>query len=309
MKHNIHAIVRIAACVVAALQIGPPVRAALATTAVPEAVPAARGDMTALFPELDGWQKKGSAAAYSPGNLYEYIDGAAENFLAYGFRQLAVQEYRNQRNQAIVAEVYFHGTPENAFGIYGSEKPLAGSYLSIGSQGYGEEGVLNFISDAYYVKLNGFDLGPAGGEILKTLAGELVRAIDGRNGLPELLGAFPARGRVANSERFILSNFLGHEFLGPAFAADYDLQGQKFQLFILRAGDENEARAVLKRYASLDKAASFPDNPPASLTINDPYNGPVRLAWRGKFVWGAIGPTSGMDDLLDELGRNLKKFQ
>jgi len=308
MMHKPLAIVRMAACVIVALQAGPSIRAALAATAVPEAAPAARGDMAAHFPELDGWQKKGSAAAYSPANLYEYIDGAAENFLAYGFLQLAVQEYRSQRGQAVSAEVYFHGTPENAFGIYGSEKPLAGSYLAIGSQGYGEEGILNFISDAYYVKLNGFDLGPAGGEILKTLAEKIVGAINGRNGLPEILEAFPARGRVPNSERFILSNFLGHEFLGPAFTADYDLAGQKFQLFVMRAGDENEARAILKRYASLDKAASAQDIPPGPRTIHDPYNGLVRLAWRGKFIWGAIGSTSGRDDDLDEIGRNLKKF-
>jgi Family of unknown function (DUF6599) len=294
MRHKALAIVRIAAFVIAALQAAP-------------SAPAA--DMAAYFPDLDGWQKREGATMYSPGNLFEYIDGAAENFLAYGFLRLAVQEYRNQQGQAISAEIYFHGTPENAFGIYGSEKPLAGSYLAIGSQGYGEEGILNFISDAYYVKLNGFDLGPAGVEILKTLAEKMVAAINGRNGLPQILEAFPAQGRVPNSERFILSDFLGHDFLGSAFIADYDRGGQKFQLFVMRAGDENEVRAILKRYASLDKSASPRDIQPGFLTIRDPYNGPVRLAWRGKFIWGAIGLLSGMDDLLAEIGRNLNQFR
>jgi hypothetical protein len=299
MKRNVLTIFRLAVGLIAALA---------AATAVPEAAPAARGDMAALFPKLDGWQKKGSVEMYAPGNLYEYIDGAAENFLAYGFRQLAVQEYHNPRNQDISAEVYFHGTPENAFGIYGSEKPVAGSYLAVGSQGYGEEGILNFISDAYYVKLNGFDLGPAGGEILKMLAEKIVRAINGRNGLPEILDAFPATGRIPHSERFILSHFLGHEFLGSAFTADYDLQGQKFQLFVMRAGDENEARAILQRYASLDKTEPSQQVLPGDSLIQDPYNGAVRLRWRGKFIWGAVGQVPGAAGCLDEIERKLKKF-
>jgi hypothetical protein len=263
--------------------------------------------LVSLFPELAGWTRQGKVETFDPDNLYKHIDGAAENFLAYDFKQLAVQNYANAKKQALTAEIYFHGTPENAFGIYSSEKPLTGDYFSIGSQGYAEEGVLNFISDGYYVKLNGFDLGEEGRVILTSLAEKIARAIDGKNALPEMLAALPEPGRVANSERYILRNFLGYEFLHSAFAADYDLQGRKFQVFIMQAASEDDARAMLQKYAALDKGNPAPAVKPGALAIRDPYNGPLQLFWRGATVCGVIGQAPDAAALFAAIDEKLKK--
>jgi hypothetical protein len=273
----------------------------------PVTAPSQAVDMAVLFPEIEGWQKDGNPGEFQAENLYEYIDGAAENFLAYGFRQLVVQNYVNSQKHALCAEIYFHGTPENAFGIYGSEKPVAGNYFIIGSQGYSEEGVLNFISDAYYVKLNGFDFGSGGKKILEDLARKIVVAINGKNGLPETVNAFPAQGRIAHSERFIADHFLGHDFLPAAFTSDYQIQGQKFQLFIIKAADENNARVLLQRYAALDKGKPAPAIQPGILTIQDPYNGPIQLFWRGNYIWGIKGQIPAAKGAFDALTRNMEK--
>ena len=260
-----------------------------------------------FFPELAGWQKQGDAETFLPDTLYEHINGAAENFLGYGFRELAVQNYGNEKKQTLSAEIYFHGSLENAFGIYGSEKPLAGDYFSMGGQGYAEEGVLNFFCDAYYVKLNSFDLGPQSKPVLTALAEKIAAAIGGRNALPDILEAFPAAGKIAHSERYFLQNFLGHDFLHSAFTADYELQGRKFQLFILQAGTEEEARAMLQKYAALDKNSPAPIIIPGPLTIDDPYNGPVRLFWRGAYIWGSQNLAGEFVAHLDQVGQNLLK--
>ncbi len=208
----------------------------LITAALALAAPAAAGEpsrpLASLFPQLPGWHMEEKAELFLPETLYEHIDGAAENFLNYDFEQLAVQNYSREQ-KSLSAEIYFHGKPENAFGIYSSEKPLAGNYFTIGGQAYAEEGVLNFICDAYYVKLNGFGLGPQDGDILPSLARQIAAAIGGSNALPKILDAFPTAGKQANSERFILNNFLGHDFLHSAYAADYLVNGQNFQLFVI----------------------------------------------------------------------------
>lgn len=263
--------------------------------------------LVSLFPELAGWTQQGKAETFDPDNLYRHINGAAENFLAYDFKQLAVQNYANVKKQSLTAEIYFHGTAENAFGIYSSEKPLTGDYFRVGSQGYAEEGVLNFISDAFYVKLIGFDLGAESKVILTSLAEKIAGAIGGKNVLPEMLAALPEPGKVANSERFILRNFLGYDFLHSAFAADYDLQGRKFQVFIMQAGSEDDARALLQKYAALDKGNPAPTVKPGALAIRDPYNGPVQLFWRGSAVWGVIGQAPDVAALLAGIDEKLKK--
>jgi hypothetical protein len=240
-----------------------------------------------------------------PDILYEYIDGAAENFLSYDFKKLAVQNYANDKGQAMSVEIYFHGSAENAFGIYSSEKPLAGNYLEIGSQGYSEAGILNFFSSAYYVKISGFELGDKGQDVLTNLARALAGRIDPSAALPEILRAFPGAGKIANSERFILNNFLGHEFLRAAFVADYRIGGQDFQLFIINANNEAEARAMLEKYAALDKENPAPDIKPGELTINDPYNGPQRIFWQGKFICGSSSPIQAAADHIAATARNL----
>ncbi len=274
--------------------------ACLALAAPP--LPAAGGpDLPAFFPDLPGWSRDGGVEQFAPGNLYEHIDGAAENFLACGFELLAVQNYVNEKKQALTAEIYFHGTPENAFAIYGSERPLAGAYLALGSEGYHEEGVLNFISDAYYVKLNAFDLGAQGDEALQALAAAIAARINGRNVLPAELAFFPAAGRIAHSERYVPGNFLGHEFLGAAFIVDYERDGRKFRLFLMSPVDP---AAVLRRWTALDKGFAG-EIKPGALRLSDPYNGPVRLVWQRGFLCGSIGEGKEIDAALDELVASL----
>jgi hypothetical protein len=161
--------------------------------------------------------------------------------------------------------------------------------------------VLNFISDAFYVKLNGFDLGAAGAGVLRTLAEKTVVAINGRNALPAALAAFPARGKVAHSERYILNNFLGHDFLGAAFTADYGAPGEKSRLFVMKTKNEDDARALLSRWAALDKGQAAGEIQPGSLRIDDPYNGPLRLYWQGTLIWGMVGKAPLVSDPLEEI--------
>ena len=280
---------------------------AVLALALPGIAGAQAPDPAALFPDLEGWSRDGKTESFAPDNLYEHIDGAAENFLACGFERLAVQNYANAGKQSLTAEIYDHGTPENAFAIYASEKPLAGDYLALGSEGYAEEGVLNFISDAFYVKLNGFDLGAAGAGVLRTLAEKIAAAIHGRNALPATLAAFPGRGKIAHSERYILNNFLGHDFLGAAFVADYGAPGEKFRLFVMKTKGEDDARAVLRRWVSLDKGRAAGEIQPGSLRVDDPYNGPLRLYWQGAFICGGLGGGEEVDGLLKEMAEKLPR--
>lgn len=241
--------------------------------------------MTSLLPEVSGWQHDGQPAFYVPENLFEYIDGAAENFLAYDFQELAIQNYKNAAGAALTIEMYRHRDANAAFGIYSSEKPLAGNYLSIGAQGYSEEEILNFFSGSYYVKISGFELGNEKTKILEGVARSIAERIPDAGGMPSLLEAFPEQGKVKNSERFILKNFLGQPFLHSAFVADYAVEGRQFQVFIITAGSPAAVSSLLSQYKSMAGIAG-PTAAAGRILIPDPYNGPVPLAWKESTVWG-----------------------
>src|SRR5512143_1443198 len=53
-------------------------------------------DIKSLLPgidEISGWKRHGAPYVYMSDKLYSYIDGAADQFLAYGFVKLVGAEY------------------------------------------------------------------------------------------------------------------------------------------------------------------------------------------------------------------------
>jgi hypothetical protein len=129
---------------------------------------------TFSFPELPGWNQSGEIQTFSPKDLFEYINGAADLYLSYDFQELNVAEYRNEKKASVTIEVYRHKTPIHAFGIYSQERLSDANFLDIGAQGYSETDVLNFISGNYYVKMSSFKIKPEDQEVLLTFARKMV---------------------------------------------------------------------------------------------------------------------------------------
>lgn len=148
-----------------------------------------------LFPDVKGWNKSKDIQIYTPQNLYEYINGAAELYLSYDFQELQVAEYLNRHNATVIAEIYRHKTPVHAFGIYSQERPTEGNILKIGAQGYVEEPILNFVVGNAYVKINSYDVGEETGEVLQIFANKVAANLGGKGSLPKILTCFLEEGK------------------------------------------------------------------------------------------------------------------
>lgn len=276
---------------------------ALAAWSAPAA--AAPPAAASLLPDVAGWKKAGPADIYKPANLYEYIDGAAELYLNFGFEELAVQNYENAKKQEITVEVYRHRDATHAFGIYSQEKPPRGPFQVVGAQGYGDALSFNFTGGPYYVKLSFLSKSPDSAAALKAVAAAVAARIPPTAALPDLLKAFPKAGRVPESEKFTAVNFLGQSFLHSAFTADYSIGGQARQMFLLEGKDAADARAMVDQWAALAKA-KVPSG--GMFSFKDPFNGPVQLRFRGRFVWGCLGDWGqSAATCLDETGKLLQQ--
>ena len=254
------------------------------------------------FPELAGWQQSGAPQIYSRANLYDYIDGGADLYLKYDFQELKVAEYLNDQKASVIIEVYRHKNPLQAFGIYSQERLSNANYLAIGAQGYSEKGVLNFLAADCYVKMSSVGLGPEERDVLFAFAKKLVENLGGKKSLPPILSAFPREGEKRNSEKFIAREFLGYSFFHSAFTADYELGGQKFQLFLIEGTDAEDCRNMIQSYL---KHSGQPPKKVAEgrYQLQDPYHGAMDFYWQGNYIWGAL-------DLADEALRSkiLKVF-
>src|SRR4030067_1660218 len=85
------------------------------------------------FPEIAGWKQSGEIQTFTPKTLYEYINGAADLYLAYDFQELKAAEYLNDKKASVTVEIYRHKSPTNAFGIYSQDRLPGGKYLNIGA--------------------------------------------------------------------------------------------------------------------------------------------------------------------------------
>ncbi len=214
--------------------------------------------LAALAPEMPGWSRTEAPRSFFPDNLFEYIDGAAESYLSYDFRELLVVDLEKKGPDAtLTLEIYDLGLPLNAFGIFGAERYPENKPVDLGDAGYIEGEALNFLAGRYYVKMLAFGLGPAAEASLLEAGGKIASAVakaGGTTGLPALVRAFPARDLVARSERYIKKNFMGYEFLHDGYVAAYRFGGRDLEGFFVDAGSEREAEALLAKLLEALKA-------------------------------------------------------
>jgi hypothetical protein len=255
----------------------------------------APADITALFPKMDGWHPEGDPQVYTADNLFEYIDGAADLYLTYDFKELGTLTYYDDQGRGLTIDIYQQGDDANAFGIYSQERPTPMDEVEIGAQGYYDLGILNFCQGPYYVKLSGFDLGDFDEDML-TAVGKIVSAkIGGGKELPKALACFPKDALISNSQRYIAKDVFGHGFLHSAFVAQYRSdRNSSTRAFIIEADDEADATGMLSAYLDFvkEKGGTVTDND-GVYRFQDPAArsaGEISLKKSGDYIWGISTP-------------------
>jgi len=104
---------------------------------------------------VPGWVKSDSLLRFPKDDLFNHINGGAELFHEFGFTDLLVQNYKNDKNE-IVLEVYQMENPGAALGIYlmkcGKETPVQG----IASRNSGNKYQITIVKGNYFVQINSF---------------------------------------------------------------------------------------------------------------------------------------------------------
>jgi len=269
--------------------------------------------LASLLPQAADWKVVENIQRYGPETLYEYIDGAAEAYLSYDFKELMVAQFQGGRTKSsLTVEIYNMGTDLNAFGIYGAERFPESHFLPIGVQAYLEEGTLNFLAGRYYVKLMCYEGGEKTEEFLKLFAGSIADKIKDRGSFPVLLQVFPREGLIPNSEKFILRNFLGFKFLRNGFSASYKQEGREFESFLVqgKSGEDAEEmwKELLDHFAQNGRAV---EKKPYGVHFKDSYLKNVFLTRSGSRVCGVTKIQDGQEALgerhLDAMVKALQK--
>jgi hypothetical protein len=241
-----------------------------------------------LLPDVVTWKIPEAPQDYFPETLFEYINGAAEIYLSYDFKELTVGQYeKGDSNASLIIEIYDMGNEINSFGIYSAERFPDSQFISLGNQGYLEEETLNFIVGKYYVKLLYFDSGGDSADFLKVFSQEVVKRVKDKGNLPPALAFFPKQGLVGNSEKFILRNFMGYSFLHDGYLANYKLEDLEFDCFLMEGESAEDAQNMLKQYLE-KKGKQSVEEISAGYRIKDRYYHNIYLARIENYLCGVM---------------------
>ena len=150
------------------------------------------------------WKAAGEDAVYDRKTLYGYMDGGAEVYLAFDFRQVFVRKFADAAGDELVLDIYDMGSPAEAFGMFSCDRqdPEAG----IGQASEYGPGLLRFWRGRYFVSVT-----VAGNEDKAEAAvralGKAVAPLLGPDGAPpDMLGLLPPDGLKAERTAYFHNN-------------------------------------------------------------------------------------------------------
>ena len=98
------------------------------------------------------WRAESAPVTYTPETIFDYIDGHAEVYLAYGFRGSIARRYLGPGQEGdIVVDVFELASPEDAFGVFTHDQD--GEVLAIGQGALFRYGWLSFWKGPFFVSV------------------------------------------------------------------------------------------------------------------------------------------------------------
>jgi hypothetical protein len=262
-------------------------------------------EIHAKLPAIDGWTLTQNIEVFDSDNLYERINGAAPLFIENNFREMTSMIYTHG-DDYITIQAYRHASPEDAFGMYASERsPDMRFYTDIGGEAQGDNYGLFFFSGNMYVKIwsNNIDLELA--DTFAEIARTMATKIDSCSSYPEIFASFPKDGLIQYSQAYVTRNYIGHKFLKPAYTANYDVEGLMFQMFVIDGKSKDDAKNILNEYFEFTKQPMNVTE--GNLCANDRYNGKIPLVWKGQYIVGAFSENG--DVFPDKIYNFLNRFR
>jgi hypothetical protein len=213
-------------------------------------------DLSQRIPkQVRDWKASGPDAVYDRKTLYDYMDGGAEVYLAYDFRDVFVRKYADADGNELALDIYDMGSPAEAFGMFSFDRQDPDAGIGQGSE-YGL-GLLRFWRGRYFVSVT-----VSGNEDKAELAvlelGKAVAPLLGPDGAPpDMLGLLPPAGLLAEKTAYFHSPIhLANRYF-VASENILNLDATTDCLFAeYRVDSGGSARLLVVRYPDAAKAAA-----------------------------------------------------
>ena len=152
--------------------------------------------------KLQDWIAEDKDEIYNRETLFNYINGGAELYLTYTFKEALVRRFVNARqpDMEIVLDIFDMDSSEEAFGIFSSERE--DEEIGIGQDSEYGGGLLRFWKDRYFISMVVLGDEQAAKPVMFELAHTVADAITSTGNKPLILDNIPKEGLIEREIRY-----------------------------------------------------------------------------------------------------------
>ena len=230
---------------------------------------------------VPGWEQSGAKRQYTPDNLFDYRDGAAEGYLIFSFARMQGIDCQSG-STTLAIDVSDMTDADSAYGMFASNRDPNQPIAKIGMGGQLLAQSLLFAKGKYFVEIIQTDGSPTADQTatLQAFAAKMAQLLDGRDTPPETLQWFLSENQT--SARLVPESVLGLKILRRGYVAKYS-EGQAF--IVLEDTPESAAEVMNKL------RARYPDSSPAQIAddafqAKPPYLDGICIFRKGRYIAG-----------------------
>ena len=202
--------------------------------------------------EVQGWYAQYEPRIVKGDDLFLQINGGADIYLEYGFRDAVFHSYKLESGSAINLEIYRMKSSESTYGIYTFKTGNSGKPIGVGHDGWMEEYYLNFWQGDILVTLIGLDTKKETLEGLVQFAKSIDSKIVSSSIQPDILNYLPEKGLTPNGKTYLKGNLaLFNQYVFDSrnvFGITEGVHGEygAYSLFLLFYKDNKESQNWFK---------------------------------------------------------------
>lgn len=117
-----------------------------------------------------GWEKSSDTRTFAAKDLWQYIDGDAEQYIQAGVVSTSTSDYKYQGQLEAVVDVYTMGGPDGAQKILAKGQSGDAKNIRLGDEGLQYAQSVTFRKNRYLVRLVAYEATPATSQALLSLA-------------------------------------------------------------------------------------------------------------------------------------------
>ncbi|HSB06285.1 MAG TPA: DUF6599 family protein [Thermodesulfobacteriota bacterium] len=204
--------------------------------------------------EATGWKWDGKEMKHDSKSVFQYMNGAAELYLAYGFQNLRVRRFEKPNQPPITLELYDMASSVNAYGVFSFERQDEAAGIGQGSEFGG--GLLRFWKGKYFLSIYADGQGVEVESAILTIGRTTADLIREMGPEPKLVGLIPGKdlGLVDRSVRYLKSHILLNQRFFVAHHNIFNLSQRTEAVLAQYTREKKKTHLLLIRYPSMKEA-------------------------------------------------------